>query len=94
MSFWTDDIAGLLADFGVPVTQASRIIGSGLFDRAYAGVGDIPVESYSPAVTCRSADVAELEHGDSVTVDGSDYTIRSIQPDGTGITVLILEAAT
>ena len=29
--------------------------------------------------------------GDAITVDGTAYTVRVIQPEGTGVTTLVLE---
>jgi hypothetical protein len=83
----------MLIDFGVPVTRPNRATFKAIFDRQYAGVGEIPVESYSPALTCISTDVAEIGHGDELSVENTDYTVRSVQPDGVGVTVLILEVA-
>ena len=94
MSFWIDDVPAMLLDFGVPVTLPNRATFTAIFDRQYAGVGETaPVESYGPALTCLSMDVADLSHGDALSVEGSDFTVRSKQPDGAGVTVLILEAA-
>ena len=94
MSFWTDDLPPMLADFGTTVTRANRSSFTALFDRQFQLVGDpAGVESFAPALTCLATDVATAAHGDVLTVDGDDYTVRSIQPDGTGVTVLILEAA-
>jgi hypothetical protein len=93
VSFWIDDLPAMLLDFGVPVVRPNRASFTAIFDRQYAGVGDIPVESYSPALTCITSDVAEVARGEVLTVEGADFTVRSIQPDGAGVSVLILEAA-
>ena len=29
--------------------------------------------------------------GDAITIDGTAYTVRVIQPEGTGVTTLVLE---
>ena len=84
----------MLIDFGVEVTRPNKGAFTAIFDRQYAGVGEgAAVESYSPALTCRSVDAETLAHGDELTVDGDDFVVRSLQPDGTGVTVVILEAA-
>lgn len=93
MSFWIDDLPAMMADFGVDVRLSNRGTFTAIFERQYAGIGDVAVESTSPALTCRTSDVESLSRGDTVTVEGSEFTIRSIQPDGMGVTILILEAA-
>lgn len=94
MAFWLNDISALLADFGVTATLADGRRITGIFDADYVGVGDIPVESSGPAFTLASADVTgnEIAIGSALTIEGDDYTVRSVQPDGTGVTVLRLEA--
>lgn len=46
----------------------------------------------SPQIACASADVSGVAKGWAVSVDGISYIIAEIDPDGTGITVLKLEA--
>lgn len=91
MSFWVDDISALLRDFGTSVTLPSAAVITAIFDADYVAVGDMAVESSGPVLTCRTADVSGLSLGQSVTIDAQAYTVRSIQPDGTGVTVLRLE---
>jgi len=49
------------------------------------------VESSKPAFECKSSDITGIAHGDTVTVGSDSYKVRGIQPDGTGMTKLILE---
>ena len=79
--------------FGVAVTLPDQTEIAGLFDEEYVGVGDIPIESSGPAVTCRTSDLSDVTHGASLVIEAITYTIRAVQPDGTGITVLRLEKA-
>ena len=84
---------GLMAavgDLAEPATVAGRPVRA-LFDAAYADV--LGVASIAPALTCASADVAHAVRGSAVTVRGVAYTVANLQPDGTGVTVLILERA-
>ena len=53
-------------------------------------VGDVGVESASPAAYCKSADIIGVQHGDTLAISGTTYNIIGIQPDGTGMTTLIL----
>lgn len=43
-------------------------------------------------LTCRDSDLpADADEGDTLSVRGLDFTVRTIEPDGTGMTVLRLE---
>lgn len=67
----------------------------GIFDAAHLSVdvgSGVPVSSTNPILTCRSADLTNGgKEGDRLTIDGVDYLVRDVQPDGTGMTVLELE---
>ena len=78
-------------EFGAVVTVAGVSV-PGIFDAAYLaedilGAG---LQGASPRLTCRTADVAGAAEGAAVVVDGAAYTLRRQEPDGTGMTVLIL----
>lgn len=88
----------MLADFGVVValkrSGKSRKSVNGIFDSAYTEIdvsGSVGFTSTTPRFVCRSCDIVGAEDADSVTVDGTIYLIRVVQPDGTGMTELILE---
>ena len=51
----------------------------------------VDVDGTQPVVTCRSSDVTGIDTDDTITIDSVTYNIVNIQPDGTGITVLILQ---
>lgn len=88
---FTEDLDVFLApgDFARAVTVKSTSLNA-IFDAAYAE--DFDIEGASPRLTCASADLpADLAHGDSAVVGSTTYKVRNIQPDGTGITVLVLE---
>ena len=63
-----------------------------IFDNGYLGVSaaDLDVEERGPRLTCRTCDVESLRKDTSVTVNGADYRIARAEPDGTGMTTLIL----
>lgn len=75
--------------------QSVTVAGTGLlaiFDHAF--IEDLAIEGEAPILHCKSADLpGNLAHGDAVTVATASYTIVGIQPDGTGVTILILEEA-
>lgn len=83
--FINDDTPGyvLATVGGVPV--------GGLFDDAY--LDPLGMSGSQPALLCASADVSTAIHGTAVVVDLVNYTVASIQPDGTGMTRLLLQEA-
>jgi len=65
----------------------------GIFDNGYVSAGvDVEVESSSPTFRCESSKVSEVAHGDRLSIDDVDYVVRGSEPDGVGMTFLILEA--
>ena len=65
-----------------------------IFDNGYtAALGAGLMESSQPQALARSADVADLAHGCAFGVSGVDYFVAGLQPDGTGMTTVILERA-
>lgn len=97
-----DDRKVMVADFGVACTGSPTGGGSVSFTAIYdaqhaleeAG-GFVAFSLDQPRLTCISAQISALAEGDTVTVPvdsvDTDYTIRVIMPDGTGITELALE---
>lgn len=77
---WGEDIA-----FGAETFRA-------IFDDEHRE--DLDVSSTRPQLTVETKDVDDLgiARGDTVTRGTTSYTVRDIQPDGTGITLLDLEA--
>ena len=49
------------------------------------------IDGTQPIVTCRSSDVTNVDTADTITIDSVTYNIVNVQPDGTGITTLILQ---
>lgn len=85
-------------DFGVAATytpnggSASTV--NGIFDNDFVEVeagGGVGFALQQPQFQCRTADVSSASEGDALVVSGVTYTIRIVQDDGTGMTVLILE---
>lgn len=89
------------ADFGIAATYRSaanlsiRSTINGIFDAAHLSVdvsSGVAVSSTNPIFTCRTTDLTSGgTEGDRLTIDGIDYLVRDVQPDGTGMTVLELE---
>jgi hypothetical protein len=85
-------------DFGVAATYtpsggASSTV-NGIFDNDFIEVdagGGVGVALQQPRFHCRTADVSSASEGDALVVSGVNYTIRIVQDDGTGMTMLVME---
>lgn len=60
----------------------------GIFDDAYQDL--LGISGSSPAMLCASADVSAVAQGAAVTINSVAYTVSSVQPDGAGMTRLLL----
>ena len=90
-----------LADFGLTATytKSGGSVSSlrGIFDNEFyaadTGAG-VAFVSAQPRFFVRSVDMPTgADYGDGISIDGANYVVRTIQPDGTGMTTLILEKA-
>jgi hypothetical protein len=86
--------------FGVAFTYTPNvgapIESIGIFDAAYfaAPGGEVDVESSQPQLHYETAKItAKPVYGEKITVNGNDYVIVGVHPDGTGTTILRLEIA-
>jgi hypothetical protein len=94
------DRAAMLSpkDWGVTATYNSkgkRYPISGIFDREYQAVdvAEAEVSSTFPVFHIQTADLpCRYQFGDTIQIEGETFNIRDIQPDGTGISMLRLEA--
>ena len=95
-----DDLAVFLSvdDFGVAATYTptggSATTVNGIFDNDIIEVdagGNIPMAVRQPRFLCRTSDVSNAVEGDALVVSATNYTIRVVDHDGTGMTVLALE---
>jgi 20S proteasome alpha/beta subunit len=64
---------------------------NGIFDAEYEEA--LGMEGSAPVFACAAADVPNARHGDELRIDGVDYVVRGVRPDGTGWTRLIVELA-
>ena len=62
---------------------------AGIFDNQFVEVHGI--EGVRPVFTCAELNVSTIAHGDALTINTISYKVAGIQPDGTGLTSLILE---
>lgn len=95
-----DDLAIFVSvnDFGSAATYtpiggtASTV--NGIFDNDIVEVdagGNIPMAIRQPRFLCRTQDIADAVDGDALVVNSTNYTIRVVDHDGTGMTTLVLE---
>jgi hypothetical protein len=94
MSF-TEDLSVFFnnADFADTVTViATGRTFQGIFDAAYFDpeVGAAVVDSTDPRITCKTSDLANVERGRQISIKGATYSVVSVQPDGTGTSIVML----
>lgn len=85
--FSTDEFASDATLGGVAVR--------GIFDKAYqlADVGGAGMTSTQPVFTLPSSSVPASVTGLPLVIGGATYTVVLSEPDGTGVTQLLLEKA-
>ena len=86
---FVEDHAAYFADFGVPATldgQPLRVIFDTPYVEAFGGVATRQTQ-----VTAPSASVDAATNTSVLVVAGNTYRVRSVQPDGTGISTVLLE---
>lgn len=83
--------------FAVVVSFSAANVGNvnAIWDDGYLEVpiGDAGVESVQPMIHCRTADVANVSESSAMSYGGTNYTVKNIQPDGTGTSTLHLRKA-
>jgi hypothetical protein len=89
----TEDLAPFFADFAVACTVNGAAV-RGIFDNGFAlGAVGIGMAGTQPTLRLRTADVAADPVGQAVVVGAVSYTVAAHEPDGTGVSVLMLERA-
>jgi len=98
---FTEDFAPFFdtEGFGVEAIYTPKEVGSSvtiiaIFDDEYIALqgGAVEVAGSQPRIMYESAKISpKPAYGDLIHVNDTDYTIVEVQPDGTGITTLILE---
>ena len=61
-----------------------------IIDRPYADAFGGQVDAAAPECIGPSAVLGTLQRDEAITVDGTDYRIVTAEPDGTGMTRLVL----
>lgn len=88
---FTEDLSQFLStsDFGELVTRSNATTFPAIFDLAY--VDPLDVASSEPAITTQAS--VALVRGESLTIRGVGYQVRTIELDGTGMVVARLSRA-
>jgi len=85
------------AEFGQVATATTKfgevITLPVIFDNAYESALGGFAESSGPSALAQSALVQDLAHGSQIEISARTWAIVEIQPDGTGMTRLVLEKA-
>jgi len=78
-------------EFAVDITYQAATI-QGIFDAEFSSAveGEIGIESTVPQVLVKTTDVPSVAHGQTMTINAVVYNIIAIQPDGTGMTLILL----
>ncbi|MEW6612702.1 MAG: hypothetical protein AB1409_08175 [Pseudomonadota bacterium] len=82
------DLNLFVADFGINAVVGGVSV-RGIFDNAF--VEQLGVEGLRPTFTAPTASLPAVSHGTVVTINAVSYRSIGVQPDGTGVTLLILE---
>ncbi len=85
---FAESFAGYFADYGVNATIGAATV-RGIFDDAYQDA--LGMGGTAPALICAASDVASATTGTALTINAVAYTVVSKQPDGTGMTRLVLQ---
>tara|TARA_R110000824_G_scaffold317820_1_gene504983 strand:- start:4400 stop:4708 length:309 start_codon:yes stop_codon:yes gene_type:complete len=93
------DLDGYFETDSHGVTATININGSNstinvIFNREYFGIDPgmgLEVEGFQPVATGRTSAMPNVAIGDTITIESVAYNIRSVQPDGVGVTSLVLE---
>ena len=89
----------MLSDFGEDVVftpvggNASTI--KAIFDNVYQSVeagGTVGFALTQPKIMVRTTDVPSIAEGDNINLRSTDFTVRVVMQDGTGMTEIGLEA--
>jgi len=78
---------GALAN--VAATLESGAVVSGILSKPSGA--QMGIMSTSPELVAKTDDLATVANGQTITINAVAYTVRAIEPDGTGITRLTLE---
>ena len=88
---FVEDLAPFFLDFGITAVWEGASV-RGIFDSDYFDPLGNVVEGNSPVFRCATADIVGVAHGDTLVAGAVTYKVVGVEPDGTGTTLLRLEA--
>lgn len=83
-------------DFAQSVTYTpsggSSVSILGIFDNEFSlnDISEMGYQNMNPYITCKTSDVNNATNGDTFVISSVTYYVIGVQPDGTGITRIIL----
>ena len=81
-------IAAIEHNSNADITLPSTAIIRGIFSRDFIETGNF--EGYAPIITVKDSDYLTVKHDDVLIVNGKNFTVVGVQPDGVGITNVVL----
>lgn len=88
---FTETLTPFFADFAATSCTIGGVSVSAIFRNEAADA--LLAAGTQPVLTVKSSDVAATARGTAVVVNGTNYTVAKIEPDGTGLSRVILEKA-
>ena len=88
MAIATDSLDAIFSDLAVTVV-AGGVTGKGILDEPTSIVAGDQVLYVDRVVHCKSSDFGTLVGGDSITVGGVNYKVRTCEKDIDGLTCQI-----
>jgi len=90
---FVENTAPFFSDFGVSVVLDGVSV-RGIFDNEYAGsTGGVGMAMTNPALTLPTSSVPADPVGKTVVKGAESFLIAAHEPDGTGMSILLLERA-
>lgn len=90
---FVEDFTVFFEDFGVIATPNVGAAITVIFDRAHIEAMGGDVSGTRPLALAVSADVSNfVANSTTLTISAVAYTVRDTEPDGTGLSLLVLEA--
>ena len=91
---FVENFSAFLTDFAVDATVAGQAV-RGIFDNGFAlgDVGMAGIAGNQPVLTVPTASVPASPVGSAAVVNAINYVVAAHEPDGTGMSRLLLERA-
>jgi len=83
------DRAGMVADWDTATKGVNTF--NGIFEHSFLELNSIAGEHPTFLAETSELSTYSVAVGDTITINGTSYTVRVLQPDGTGFTLIILE---